>query len=90
MTAKEEKAVVAEVKRNISVLEEIAKASDLRIAYKTEEGWKRLRVPATAAEVLRLCAAEVIDERLSVLLPVLTTAVTDKALDELVAELNDR
>jgi hypothetical protein len=82
-------ALKAEIKRNTGVLEDIEGASDVRIAYKTADGWKRLLAPALV-ETLRTYAVMTIGERLATLVPPTLDLVIDKVLTELAAELNDR
>lgn len=82
------KAIVTEMKRNTRVLEEILDATDLRVAYKTETGWKRLYVSAPVAEGLRYDAAMIVKDRLNVLLSTAAIAAMDEALLELANEFN--
>lgn len=82
--------LVAKVRRNKGVLEAIDNAPVLRIAYKTDKGWKRLRVPKSDAAALRRTASSIVEKRLEKLVPEAANLVVDKALTELVAEFNDR
>lgn len=77
------KAIVSKIKRNTRVLEEIEKATDLRVAYKTEKGWKRLIVPAPSVESLRSGASTVVKNRLDKLVPAAIDAVLNGLVDEL-------
>lgn len=84
------KKLAAEVKRNTTVLEGVINASDLRISYKTEDGWRRIYTPPEVLENLREVAEHIIGSRLKVLVPSLRDLVVDEAMEQLVAELNDR
>jgi hypothetical protein len=84
------KDLVTKVRRNKGVLEAIDNAPVLRIAYKTDKGWKRLRVPKSDAAALRCAASSIVERRLAKLVPEVASLVVDKALTELVAELNNR
>lgn len=76
--------IVAKIKRNTRVLEELENATAFRVAYKTKDGWKRLVVPTTSVACLRSGAITVVENRLKALLP----AAVDAALESLVDELN--
>ncbi len=79
---------VAEVNRNLGVLKDLKSASAVRVAYKTKDGWKRLRVPKRDVEPLRRSAVAVVEERLDVLAPDAVELVIDQALAGLADSLN--
>jgi hypothetical protein len=84
------KNLVAKVRRNTGLLEDLDTASVVRIAYKTDKGWKRLRVPKSDAAALRRTASSIVEKRLDKLVPEAQALVVDAALDDLVAEFNNR
>jgi hypothetical protein len=84
------KDLVAKVKRNTGLLEDLDNASVVRIAYKTDKGWKRLRVPKSDAAALRRTASSIVEKRLDKLVPEAQALVVDAALDDLVAQFNGR
>lgn len=84
------KDLVVEVKRNTDLLGDLDTASVMRIAYKTDKGWKRLRVPKSDAAALRRTASSIVEKRLEKLVPEAEALVVDAALDDLVAQFNDR
>lgn len=71
--------LLSEIKRNRRVYQEIQKATDLRVAYKTETGWKRLRC---SPEDLRAYAGTVVMDRLDAMLPVAIERAMNKLVDE--------
>lgn len=79
---------VAKIKRNARLLDEIEGASDFRIAYKTKDGWKRLRLPADVVEGVRFGAGRVVSNRLDKLVPATVDAAVDKAVETLVELLS--
>lgn len=81
-------ALLTEVRRNMRVCEELLSATDLRIAYKTETGWKRLRAP-DLTETLLYDAGTVVMDRIEVLLSTVATLVVDKAFADLFDEFKD-
>lgn len=82
--------LIAEIKRNAAVLDEIINAKNFRIAYQTTGGeWKRLCVPTkNLVAVLRTAAIGVVNTRLDCLVPRVIDDVVETALDALVNELN--
>lgn len=79
---------VAEINRNIGVLRDLKNSPTVRVAYKTEDGWKRLRVPKQPAKSLRSGAVELVEDRLDVLLTESVGLAIDAALAELFSGLN--
>ncbi len=83
------KKTVAEIKRNTAIIADLGNAKAIRVAYKTEDGWKRLRIPAFAAESLRQASINLVEARLEKLVPIVVAAVVDKAIAELVGDLGN-
>jgi hypothetical protein len=79
---------VAAIKRNTRLLGEIEEASDFRIAYKTKDGWKRLRLPADVVKGVQVGAGRVVSSRLDKLVPSAVERATDAAMKTLVEMLN--
>jgi hypothetical protein len=84
------KKTVAEIKRNAAIIADLENAEVLlRVAYKTADGWKRLRLPANASTALRQASIRLVEARLNKLVPPVVEAVVDKAISELVDNLNN-
>lgn len=82
--------LVSKVRRNMGLLKDLDSASAIRIAYKTDKGWKRLLVPKSDAATLRRAASLIVERRLEKLVPEARDLMVDKALTELMAEFNGR
>jgi hypothetical protein len=82
------KKCVAEINRNLSVLKDLKTASAVRVAYKTEDGWKRLRLPERVVELFRNGAVVVVEERLDALTDDAVGCTIDQAVEELITSLN--
>lgn len=76
------------IKRNTRLLGEIEEATDFRIAYKTKDGWKRLRLPDGVARTTQIAAGRIVSARLDKLVPAAVDVATDAAMKTLVDLLN--
>ncbi len=83
------KKTVSGIKRNLALLSDITNAKAVRVAYKTEAGWKRLRIPASASASLRQAALRSVEARLDCLMPIAVRVAVDQAIASLAAEIGD-
>ncbi len=83
------KKTVAEIKRNTAIIADLGDAKAFRVAYKTADGWKRLRLPSFASDSLRRASINLVEARLEKLVPAVVAAVVDKAIAELVGNLGN-
>ena len=82
------KKAASEIKRNLAIVNDLRNAKAVRVAYKTADGWKRLRLPSKVVPSLKRGAISVVDARLAKLFPIVVEAAVDKAVAELVGEIN--